>query len=68
MKIAPQVLITLQPVRGGFVVNYPVAVDGQDEPVMVTEATTNLARAVRLVKAAGEQFSLVSKKDEEAGE
>jgi hypothetical protein len=57
-----QVEITIAPVIGGFVVTYPrAAADGTLE--FVQEVATTPGKAVRIAKAAVEEYSLVKKDD-----
>jgi len=61
MSFPYQVSITIQPVKGGFIVQYPEFVNGEQHPVMVTEVVTTIGKAMRVAKAAVEEFSLVKK-------
>lgn len=67
-KLPFEVTITLKPVTGGFIVSYPKWVEGAEYPLQVTEVTTNVGKAARLVKAAASEFSLVAKSKEDDAE
>jgi hypothetical protein len=60
--------ITIRPVIGGFVVQYPTFADGATEPQYVEEIATTSGKALRIAKAAVEAFSLVTKTKDEAAE
>jgi len=59
------VIITIEPVIGGFVVKYPVH-GKKDEVTFHTEVATSLGKAMRVAKTAVEEFSLVKKTAEDA--
>lgn len=57
--------IVISPVIGGFVVTYPKH-DAEGDLVEVREVATSVGKAVRIAKAATEQFSLVKKTADDA--
>lgn len=61
------VQITIAPVRGGFVVSYPVLAPSGDIEAVQEIATTS-GKAMRIARLAVEAFSLVKKDDESASE
>jgi pyruvate carboxylase len=61
-----EVEITVKPAIGGFIVTYPKYVEGFTHPVYVKEVVNTVGKAMRLVKAATEEFSLVIKSKDEA--
>jgi hypothetical protein len=63
MKMEHHVNITIQPVVGGFIVQYPVKA-GSDVKY-VTEVVTTVGKAMRVAKKAVEEFSLVAKTKDE---
>jgi len=62
------VCIVIRPVRGGFVVDYPTMVDGDEHPHVVSEVATTSGKAMRIAKKAVEEFSLVTKTKDETDE
>lgn len=56
--------VTIQPVLGGFVVHYPKIADNGDVKIQI-EVATSVGKAMRIAKAAVEEFSLVAKATEE---
>lgn len=60
------VQITIAPVRGGFLVSYPVQAEAG--VVLVQEVATTSGKAMRIARTAVEAFSLVKKDDEPAAE
>jgi hypothetical protein len=60
--------ITVQIAVGGFIVSYPKYEEGVEYPVYVQEVATSIGKAMRLVKTAAEQFSLVKKTADDAAE
>lgn len=57
--------VSIQPVIGGFVVQYPVI--GDDGVAQyVQEAVTTVGKAMRVAKAKVEEFSLVKKAADDA--
>ncbi len=56
------VQITIAPVRGGFLVSYPI--QGDDGVQVVQEIATTSGKAMRIARLAVEAFSLVKKDDE----
>lgn len=61
-----QASVTITCAKGGFIVAYPQAVDGEEYPFMVQEVVTTVGKAMRVAKAAVEEFSLVVKSKEDA--
>ena len=61
-----QANITITCAKGGFIVSYPEVVEGQEYPFMVQEVVTTVGKAMRVAKAAAEEFSLVTKSKEDA--
>ena len=59
--------VSIRAVIGGFIVSYPKFIGDSEHPFTVTEVTTTLGKAMRVAKAALEEFSLV-KKDDGTGE
>lgn len=59
-----QVSISIQPVLGGFIVEYPTQTD--NGVVVATEVATSVGKAMRLAKDAVQEFSLVKKAAEDA--
>jgi hypothetical protein len=59
-----QHVISIQPVLGGFVVQYPLHTDGG--VVHTVEVATSLGKAMRIAKTAVEAFSLVKKSADDA--
>lgn len=57
--------ITIEPVLGGFVVTYPKA-DANGIVVIQVEVATTVGKAMRIAKAAVEEFSLVKKSADDA--
>jgi hypothetical protein len=64
MKMDHHTNITIQPVIGGFIVQYPVR-DGLAGFKYVTEVVTTVGKAMRVAKKAVEEFSLVAKTKDE---
>jgi hypothetical protein len=58
--------IAIQPVLGGFIVSYPRRDSTPEGIEHVQEVTTSLGKAMRIAKAALEEFSLVTKDKAEA--
>jgi hypothetical protein len=56
--------ITISPVVGGFVVEYPKHTD--NGVVHVTEVATSVGKAMRIAKDAVQAFSLVKKSADDA--
>lgn len=61
MAYPVQATISISPVKGGFIVVYPQFVEGEEYPVQVQEVVTTVGKAMRVAKAAVEEFSLVKK-------
>jgi hypothetical protein len=55
------VQVSIRPVVGGFIVDYPTFVEGVEQPVNATEVATSIGKAMRIAKTAVEAFSLVKK-------
>lgn len=65
MTIQTHHVVGIQPVLGGFVIQYPV-MDEKGVVTHVTEVATSLGKAMRIAKTAVEAFSLVKKSADDA--
>lgn len=62
-------VITIRPVKGGFIVDYPIMPNDEGKnpmPTYVTEVAASLGKAMRVAKTAVEEFSLVAKDKNES--
>lgn len=56
-----QATISVQPVKGGFIVSYPG--DSDSGYPFATEVTTSISKALKIVRTQVEKFSLLEKEE-----
>lgn len=68
MAMPIQAQISINCVKGGFIVSYPAYVDGVEQPVQIEEVATTVGKAMRIAKVAVNEFSQVVKSKEDDAE